>query len=145
MHFAQNARRIGRYGGRVAVMEYDISLIRLDPPCPVFEGVWAAFPEYQRTLGGDGWIGRRLFRLFREAAFDQIELSVQPEVHWFGSEGFAGWIENVLGNLRGAERGLIESGLCSPKRLAQGELEALIERNRASSTFVWNRVLAIRS
>ena len=62
-------RRVVRAGGRAAAMENDISLVRLDPPCPAFDEVWTAFAEHQRRLGGDGLIGRRLYRLFREAGF----------------------------------------------------------------------------
>jgi ubiquinone/menaquinone biosynthesis C-methylase UbiE len=85
-------RRVTRRGGRVAVCENDISLLRLDPPCPAFEAVWLAFQQHQSNLGGDGLIGRRLYRLFRQAGFAWVELSVQPEVHWHGSAGFVGWI-----------------------------------------------------
>lgn len=134
-------RRVARTGGRVAAMENDISLVRLDPPCPAFDAVWSAFADYQRRLGGDGLIGRRLFRLFREAGFMQVELSVQPELHWQGSPGFALWIENLAGNVESGERGLIESGLCSREQIdrAISELSELKSRDDASFTFVWNR------
>jgi ubiquinone/menaquinone biosynthesis C-methylase UbiE len=139
-------RRVARPGSRVATMENDISLMRLDPPCPAFEQVWSAFIDYQRQIGGDGLIGRRLFRLFRTAGFEQIELSVQPELHWFGSPAFAGWIENVIGNVRSAEQALIESGLCTDDQLnrAKAELSTLTQRDDASMTFVWNRAVAVR-
>jgi len=35
--------RVIRPGGRIALQENDISLLRLDPPCSAFEEVWAAF------------------------------------------------------------------------------------------------------
>src|SRR5258708_18695221 len=60
-------RRVTRSGGRVASCENDTSLMRIDPPCPAWERVWAAFARYQAGLGGDAWIGRRLHRLFYEA------------------------------------------------------------------------------
>src|SRR5262245_11408494 len=52
-------RRVLRPGGRVAVMENDVTLMRFDPPCPVFEAVWSAFVTVQHELGGDALIGRR--------------------------------------------------------------------------------------
>ncbi|MEX2026589.1 MAG: methyltransferase domain-containing protein, partial [Pirellulaceae bacterium] len=139
-------RRVTRPGGRVQAMVYDGSLVRLDPPCPAFEQVWSAFAEHQRQFGGDGLIGRRLYRLFRDAAFSQIELSIQPELHWHGSPGFAPWIENLMGNIRSGHQGLIESGLCSPEQigLALSELSALKPRRDASFTFMWNRAAAVR-
>jgi ubiquinone/menaquinone biosynthesis C-methylase UbiE len=62
-------RRVTRPGGRVACCENDTSLVRLDPPCPTFETVWVHFQDYQRKLGGDSLIGRRLYRLFRDGRF----------------------------------------------------------------------------
>lgn len=139
-------RRVVRPGGRVVVCENDISLIRWDPPCSTFEEVWLAFQRYQHELGGDGLIGRRLHRLFRQAGLRQIELSVQPEVHWHGSAGFEGWIQNQIGNLEGTRAGLVDSGLCEPLDLekAIAELKQLSHERDASSHFYWNRATAIR-
>jgi ubiquinone/menaquinone biosynthesis C-methylase UbiE len=139
-------RRVARSGARVAVCENDISLLRLDPPCPVFDEVWQRFQDHQRRLGGDGAIGRRLHRLFREAGFDAIELSVQPEVHWYGSPGFAAWVRNIVGNVESAREGLIASGLCAAGEIDQavGEVSALAQNRDASSWFVWNRAMAVR-
>ena len=139
-------RRVLRPGGRIAVMENDITLVRLDPPCPAFEVVWAAFAMYQRQLGGDGLIGRRLFRLLNNARFQQIELSFQPEVHWSGSPNFRPWVVNLIGNLDSCRQGLIEAGLCQPELIARacGELAELAERADGSATFSWNRAAARR-
>jgi ubiquinone/menaquinone biosynthesis C-methylase UbiE len=139
-------RRVARRGGRVAACENDVTLLRLDPPCPVFEKVWEAFQQRQRDLGGDSQIGRRLYRLFRSAGFSAIELSVQPEVHWHGSVGFGGWIRNIIGNIESARRGLVESGLCHQAQVddAIAELASLVLNDDASSHFVWNRAMAVR-
>jgi ubiquinone/menaquinone biosynthesis C-methylase UbiE len=139
-------RRVARPGARVAACENDISLLRLDPPCPESDKVWAAFQRYQTSLGGDGLIGRRLYRLFRSAGFSRIELSVQPEVHHHGSQGFRAWIENIIGNIESARTGLVASSLCDEIQLsnALGELETLKHNPDASSHFIWNRAIAIR-
>jgi SAM-dependent methyltransferase len=139
-------RRVTRPGGRVAACENDISLLRVDPPCPAFEEVWAAFQRFQESLGGDSGIGRRLFRLFRAAGFSEIELSVQPEVHWFGSASFSSWIQNIIGNLESARDGMVMSRFCDEARLERAftELSELVRRDVASSHFVWNRAVAIR-
>jgi ubiquinone/menaquinone biosynthesis C-methylase UbiE len=139
-------RRVTRPGGRVAACENDISLLRLDPPCPAFEAVWLAFQRHQKELGGDSLIGRRLYRLFRQAGFERIELSVQPEVHWHGSAGFGGWIQNLIGNVESARRGLVESGLCVQIQLdnAIAELTDLCQQEDASAHFMWNRAVAVR-
>jgi SAM-dependent methyltransferase len=133
-------RRVVRPGGRVAVCENDISLLRCDPPCPAFDRAWDLFLRYQATLGGDALVGRRLYRLLRGAGLTQIELSVQPEVHWHGSPGFTAWVRNIIGNLESARRGIDEAQLSQ----AVVELTDLIQREDASSTFVWNRARGIR-
>jgi SAM-dependent methyltransferase len=139
-------RRVARGGGRVAVCENDVSLLRFDPPCPVFEVVWTAFQDYQERLGADGRIGRRLYRLFRGAGLSNIELSVQPEVHWQGSEGFAWWVQNIIGNVESARQGLIDSRLVTEAQIdtAVGELSDLASHRDASSVFVWNRAVGVR-
>jgi SAM-dependent methyltransferase len=139
-------RRVTRPGGRVAALENDISLVRVDPPCPAFDMVWEAFQRLQRQLGGDAHVGRRLYRLFRDAGLTQIELSVQPEIHWHGSPGFTAWIRNLIGNVESARRGLIQAGLCDTGRIdgAVAELAALLENDRASAPFVWNRAVGVR-
>jgi len=94
----------------------------------------------QAALGGDSAIGRRLYRLFHGAGLARIELSVQPEVHWHGSPGFAAWVRNIIGNLESARRGLDAALL----ETAVAELTDLAERPDASSVFVWNRAMGER-
>lgn len=139
-------RRVARPGARVAVCENDVSLMRVDPPCPAFEEVWRIFERHQAALGGDALIGRRLYRLFRDAGFSRIELSVQPDVHWHGSPGFAAWVQNIIGNIESARAGLVASGRCAEPRIqaAIDELTTVIDRPDGSSQFVWNRALAVR-
>lgn len=139
-------RRVTRQGGRVAVCENDVSLLRFDPECPIFQSVWEAFQQHQHNLGGDSHIGRRLYGLFRSAGFSEIELSVQPEVHWHGSVDFSAWIRNTIGNVESARRGLVNSGLCTEDRVdaAVAELTALMDNDQASSHFMWNRAIAMR-
>jgi SAM-dependent methyltransferase len=139
-------RRVAKPGGRVGVCENDVSLIRFDPPCPAFERAWDMFTAFQATLGGDGLIGRRLYRLFREAGFTDIELSVQPEVHWFGSPGYVAWVHNIIGNLESARNGMLSAGVITQADLDAGvaELERLKTDPTGSAVFVWNRARATR-
>ena len=139
-------RRVTRPGGLVAACENDVSLLRFDPPCPAFDRAWETFTRFQSTLGGDGLIGRRLYRLFRDAGFADVELSVQPEVHWHGSPGYVAWVHNIIGNLESARVGMIGAGVVSERDLdaAVGELERLKTDDAGSAVFVWNRAMAVR-
>ena len=131
--------RVARPGARVIACENDISAIRLDPPCPAFETAWNALAAYQQTLGGDALIGRRLFRLFRNAGFADVTLTIQPEVHWSGSPGFDAWVRNTIGNIDSARRGMD----AKVADAAVAELEAFARRDDASSVFYWNRATGV--
>lgn len=138
-------KRVTSPGCRVVACENDSSLIRFDPDCPAFERVWKAFQQHQQDLGGDSEIGRRLYGLFRKAGLRDIELSVQPEIHWHGSPGFVAWLKNLIGNVESARRGLVQSGLCSEKDIDEGimELTALSENEQGSALFAWNRAVGV--
>ena len=138
--------RVARPGGLVTVCENDVSLLRVDPPCPAFDRAWETFTRFQATLGGDGLIGRRLYRLFRAAGFADVELSVQPEVHWHGSPGYVAWVHNIIGNLESARHGMIGAGVITERDLdaAVGELERLKTDQTGSAVFICNRAMAVR-
>jgi SAM-dependent methyltransferase len=142
-HVVREMRRVTAPGGRVAVCENDVSLLRFDPPCPAFDRAWETFTRFQATLGGDGLVGRRLFRLFKNAGFSDVELSVQPEVHWQGSPGYIAWVHNIIGNLESARNGMVASGVLSTADLnaAVIELERLKTDPLGSAVFVWNRAV----
>jgi SAM-dependent methyltransferase len=139
-------RRVLKPGGRIFALENDISVNRFDPDCPAWDRVWAAFITLQAQLGGDGIIGRRLYGLVKRAGFREIELSLQPEVHWPELPTFRPWIVNLLNNVEGAREKLLQSGLASDPDLtaAREELEALMGRDDSSVLFHWDRVKAIK-
>ena len=134
-------RRVLAPGGRAHAQENDVSLTRFDPPCPTYDHVWARFAELQSRLGGDALIGARLYRLFHDAGFVEIELSLAPEAHWSGSPNFEGWVRNIVGNVRSAADALVREKLATAAEVteAQRELLALLPRRDASALFAWNR------
>jgi SAM-dependent methyltransferase len=139
-------RRATKPGGRVAVCENDVTLLRFDPPCQAFDHAWEVFVRFQARLGGDALIGRRLYRLFRVAGFEDVELSLQPEVHWFGSPGYVAWVHNIIGNLESARNGMLGAGVISELDLnsSLAELERLKTDRNGSGCFVWNRAVGVR-
>ncbi|HEV3259747.1 MAG TPA: methyltransferase domain-containing protein [Gemmataceae bacterium] len=134
-------RRVSKPGGKVFVQENNILVSILEPRCPCFDSIWQRFALLQALLGGDALIGKKLLRLMQEAGFLQVRLSIQPEVHHSGSPTFRPWIENLIGNIRGAEQAFQSHELATKQEIDQavGELRAFTERDDASAFFYWNR------
>ncbi len=134
----------GGGAGVCCVQENNILINDFDPDCPKWDAVWAKFAELQQRLGGDALIGKRLFRIMRAAGFEEIALSMQPELHHAGQESFPWWVRNLIGNVRSGEKALIEQSLATREEIegAIGELEALIKRDDATALFYWNRACA---
>ena len=122
-------------------MENDVSAMRYDPPSGAFDEGGQSSPNCNTASVATASSGSKLFRLLRFAGFRDVELSIQPEVHWAGSPGFAAWIENQIGNIRGAADTLSESGFVSRAGIehAIADLDALRKRDDASAIFYWNR------
>jgi hypothetical protein len=117
------------------------------PEAARFEMVWSRFAALQAELGGDALIGKKLFALFKRAGFAEIKLSLQPELHYAGTETFRPWIENLIGNVEGGAAELQRRGLATAEEIgaAIDELRAFSERDDASALFYWNRASGIKS
>ncbi len=134
-------RRVAKPGGRVLAQENNILVNVLEPPCPHFEQVWRQFVVLQERLGGDALVGRKLFRLYRAAGFQRVELGIQPEVHWAGLPSFRTWIVNLIGNVTGAAESLRTHGLASQREMddAVAQMRALLDHPDGCAYFYWNR------
>jgi ubiquinone/menaquinone biosynthesis C-methylase UbiE len=134
-------RRALKPGGKAFVQENNILINTFDPECPHFEAIWRQFARLQQTHGGDALIGKKLFRLMREAGFGGIRLSIQPEVHCYGMPTFRTWVENLMQNVRPSEEQLIEKGMATAEdiRWAKQELAELVRNPSGSAYFYWNR------
>ncbi len=134
-------RRVLKPGGRVFVVENDNSVQRYDPPLPNFENVWQQVGILQRKMAGDGWIGRRLFGLMRAAGFEQVEISLAPEIYRQGEPGLEIWAANEAEIIRGCAADLVGRGLAEPSQIdrAIAELEGLANHPHAAAWFYWNQ------
>jgi ubiquinone/menaquinone biosynthesis C-methylase UbiE len=142
----REVRRVLKVGGRAMMQENNILATAFDPDCKTFDRVWAQFAKLQERLGGDALIGKRLFRLLRKAGFNDVTLSVQPELHHVGMPSFAPWVENLIDNLRPAADALETQGLADRAEVeaACQELAALLGMEHASALFYWNRASATK-
>lgn len=138
-------RRVLKPGGKVFVQENDIFANRLDPDCPTFDRVWRQFAGLQASYGGDALIGKRLLRLLNDAGFRDVRLGVAPEVHYAGTPTFRPWVENLIGNIRSAEQGLVAGGFADADdvREAMAELRRVMDDPSGSAFFYWNRAVGV--
>ncbi len=135
--------RVLKPGGRAFAQENNILVNTFDPECPAFDRLWERFARLQALLGGDALVGRRLYRLFRQAGFARVDLSIQPEVHHHGMPTFAAWVQNLIENVRPVEGQLVAHRLATSNEVREGlgELERLLHNDLASAWFYWNRAV----
>jgi ubiquinone/menaquinone biosynthesis C-methylase UbiE len=140
----KEAKRVLKPGGKLFLQENAILLLKLYPECKVFDQVWNAFSRYQADIGGDSMIGLRLYDLLKRAGFIQPVLSMAPEIHYRESGTHKPWIDNLIGNIRGAKDQLVAGNYISEKQYAEAldELEEFKLNENASSYFYWNRAAA---
>jgi hypothetical protein len=133
-------------GGRVLVQENNILVNVFYPECALFDALWRRFATLQEKLGGDALIGKKLFPLLKRAGFEEINLSIQPEIHYSGRPSFRPWIENQIGNIEGAAAELEAHGLATTEEisLAIDEARALLERDDGCAFFYWNRASGVK-
>jgi SAM-dependent methyltransferase len=139
-------RRVLKPGGRVFVQENNILVNMFYPECPRFDALWRAFAVLQEKLGGDALIGKKLLPLLKEAGFEEIRLSIQPEIHHSGKQSFRPWVENQIGNVEGAAAAIESHQLATGEEIQRAidELRALLERDDAGAFFYWNRASGVK-
>lgn len=140
----KEAKRVLKPGGKLFIQENAILLLKLYPECPVFDQVWNAFARYQSYIGGDAMIGLKLYDLLKQSGFKEPVLTMASEIHYKESGTHIPWIDNLIGNIRGAKDQLITGNYISNKQYndALNELEEFKGNENASSYFYWNRARA---
>lgn len=140
------AYRVLKEGGRLFVQENNILCMQFYPECISFMAVWQKIAELQNSLGGDACIGKKLFLLINETPFKDIQLTIEPEVHYFGSQKFDFWIENLIENVIGAKDLLITNNFCNERGIQDAirELKDFRNNTSAATYFYWNRLSAVK-
>jgi ubiquinone/menaquinone biosynthesis C-methylase UbiE len=142
----KEAYRVLRPEGRFLVCECNIAVSQLYPDCPTFDSVLRKLGDLQSQLGGDAYIGKKLYAIFKQSGFRKIESSLQPEIHHAGTAGFEGWLENLAGNIRSCENALIDGKLATRDEIdaAYRELVQLASMDYAAAYFYWNRIVGVK-
>lgn len=139
------ARRVLKTGGRFYAQENNIEIHQTWPDCPSFLRLWDIFGKLQTDLGGDAYVGKKLFAMALEAGFKQPKVSIHPEVYGFGDQAYDRWIRNVIGLVESAKSNLLKPEYAGEMLYeeAVSELNLLLGNTQGSVYFYWNRIQAL--
>lgn len=140
----QEAHRVLKPGGRFYNQENNNAVQHLWPECPAYDHAWKVFELLQSDLGGDALIGKKLYAMAYDAGFDDIRISLQPEMHAYHEPGYGIWLRNLIALHKGAENHIVSDRYLTRRQFddAVTELTAMMENPRGSVYFYWNRVAA---
>jgi ubiquinone/menaquinone biosynthesis C-methylase UbiE len=138
------AKRVLKPGGRFYNQENNNEIQHTWPDCPAFQHAWKAFEYLQADMGGDALIGKKLYAMAYDTGFQDIQISLQPEMHGYNEAGYGIWVKNLIALLMGAKSHIISDKYLSDKQFndAISELEALHDNPRGAVYFYWNRLKA---
>jgi ubiquinone/menaquinone biosynthesis C-methylase UbiE len=96
--------RVTKPGGMIISQENDLHNVLYYPEIEGIELVMKQFCQLQTILGGDPYIGRKLFDIYHEASLQDIQLAYEPEIYTENDgECYRAWMENSLNILVGAK------------------------------------------
>jgi len=140
---AREMMRVARPGGIVAVQENDLHNVLYYPEIEGWEEIHRQFCLLQQQLGGDPYIGRKLFDIFEKAGAARIELDYEPEIYTeHDPDPYRAWLYNAVTIFRGAGQEMLGQGMVD-SALFDGVLarmEERIHRPVGVALFHWNRV-----
>lgn len=144
MQVMREASRVLKPGGRFFNQENNNAVHQTWPDCPAFEHAWKVFEHLQTDLGGDALIGKKLYAMAYDSGLEDIQISLQPEIHGYLEPGYSIWVKNLVALLMGAKSHIVADKYLSMEQfdLAKAELESLLSNPSGSVYFYWNRVRA---
>jgi ubiquinone/menaquinone biosynthesis C-methylase UbiE len=137
--------RVTKPGGLIISQENDLHNVLYYPYIEGMDTVMKGFCRLQEILGGDPYVGRKLFDMYCRASLEQIQVSYEPEIHTeSGPEDYRAWMENALAILVGARSDLVDRGLVGPGVIERvcHTIKMRIQRPAGVALFHWNRIKA---
>lgn len=139
--------RITRPGGKIVVQENDLHNVIYYPEIQGHSKVMNKFCELQIQMGGDPYIGRKLFSLFNAGNAKNIKLDYSPEIYTEEKpQEFSSWMSNSLNILMGAKAELIKRELVEEELFNNmcKEMQQRILEPKGVALFHWNRLKVIK-
>ncbi|MBN1882879.1 MAG: methyltransferase domain-containing protein [Deltaproteobacteria bacterium] len=139
---AREMMRVTRPGGTVAVQENDLHNVLYYPEIEGMTEVLSQFCILQQQMGGDPFVGRKLFDIFKQAGAEQIELAYEPEIYTeHDPDPYRAWLYNATGIFRGAGQELLGQGMVDSVLFDDvlARMEERIHRPVGVALFHWNR------
>jgi ubiquinone/menaquinone biosynthesis C-methylase UbiE len=116
--------RCVRPGGWVCAYEWENACFTSYPACPTVLAVWGAACQLQDQIGGNGHMGRELFRVFSQTELRGVTLSAHAFALTAGEGDHLAWyVESAREILGQTRQQLVEERLLTPEMLARAEEE----------------------
>ena len=140
---AREMMRIARTGGIVAAQENDLHNVLYYPEIEGMEEIHHHFCILQQQMGGDPFVGRKLFDIFKKAGATRIELDYEPEIYTeYDPDPYRAWLYNAISIYRGSGQELLGRGMVDSALFDEvlARMEQRIHRPVGVALFHWNRV-----
>lgn len=139
--------RVTKPGGKIISQENDLHNVIYFPDFEGHRDLIKSFCDLQILMGGDPYIGRKLFDFYYAAGIENIKLSYGPEIYTEEEpEKYKAWISNSINILLGAKEGLIKNKLVEEKHFDKviDQMNKRVECPNGVALFHWNRVTAVK-
>lgn len=139
---AKEMVRIAKPGGKVFCQENDLYNGILYPDVDGYSDFRKLLCNLQEKQGGDPYIGRKLYSLFKDLKVNSIKLSYMPEVYTENDALYKSWLNNMLGIMYGVKEQLIADGSISKSQFEKiyNSLKERINNPQGVTYFHWNRI-----
>jgi ubiquinone/menaquinone biosynthesis C-methylase UbiE len=140
---AREMIRVTRPGGIVAAQENDLHNVMYYPEVEGMEEVHRQFCILQQEMGGDPFVGRKLFDIFKQAGAKRIDLDYEPEIYTeYDPDPYRAWLFNAVSIYRGAGQEMLGQGMVDSVLFdtVLADMEKRIHRPVGVALFHWNRV-----
>jgi ubiquinone/menaquinone biosynthesis C-methylase UbiE len=137
--------RVTKTNGSIICQENDLHNTIFYPEIPNYDLIKESFCRFQIQLGGDPYVGRKLFTIFKNAGAREITLDYKPEIFTEDEPDlYKIWMENTLKILIGARDQLIKFKYADIKIFDDvcDKIQERIDNPIGVALFHWNRIKA---